>query len=199
MFGGLVTHVGVIERIEQSGHDTLLWISSSVQDWVLGESVSVDGICLTVTAMDDACFSCMLSAHTLALTTALHYQCGQVVNLERALRLSDRIGGHILTGHVDGTATLAVREALDHCVRMVFECEKNINIDYLIKKGSVAVNGVSLTVNAVGAHDFEVMIIPHTLSETNLSDLLLGDPVNIECDQQVKTIISYMNKCGVYV
>lgn len=194
MFGGLITHTGHVKSIISCGSDAQLWIQSCVDDWVVGESVAVDGACLTVTSSKDDCFSCLVSHHTLSVTIAAYYQPNRIVNLERALRLNDRIGGHLLTGHIDSRAVMCSRKSLDACWQMTFKCDSA----YLTHKGSVAINGVSLTVNAVNNNSFDVMIILHTYIETNLCDIFSGDDVNIEYDQQVKVIVNYMRTSGIF-
>lgn len=187
MFSGIVDHTGDIQSIELTSHGMTLWIRSAFADYANGESIAVDGVCLTVVDSNDEGFCCELSPETLQLTIADTYQVGTRVNLERALCMGDAIGGHCVTGHCDSLATVDVIQTMDEFTCMHFiidsECRR-----YLMNKGSVAINGVSLTVNQVDEIGFNVMLIPHTLERTTLSQLKTSDHVNIEYDQFIKAI-----------
>ncbi|MFU8797440.1 MAG: riboflavin synthase [Gammaproteobacteria bacterium] len=184
MFTGIIDHCGNITAVEK----TTIRIAGQFNDWQLGESIAVDGICLTVTQFGETYFECDISAETRLVTTANQFQPGKPVNLERPLRLSDRLGGHIVQGHVDQVAYVAEREAVEECVKLVFTGITATMQRLLIPKGSVAVNGVSLTLNRVMPRAFEVMLIPHTLQRTNLEQLQPGDAVNIEYDWFAKVV-----------
>lgn len=182
MFTGLVDHCGVIQSIEILPKRALVYVKTQFLDLQPGESIAVDGVCVTVVEAKLNCFLCELSSETLACISARFYKTGDRVNLERALRLMDRIGGHFVTGHVDQTIILTSKEKETKFVRMVFNHISKESQMYIIKKGSVAINGVSLTINHVMKDIFSVMLIPHTLERTNLKDLVIGCQVNVEFD-----------------
>lgn len=189
MFSGIIDHCGRISEVTKN-HDSLsLWIECKFADLQPGESIAVDGICLTVTDPQNNRFRCDLSPETCRLTTAQHFQKNQTINLERALRLSDRFGGHIVMGHVDTQATVNIINPQKEFIDMSFKGLDKNAIKYLMKKGSIAVNGISLTVNEVLPDGFQVMLIPHTLEITNLKNLTPGANVNIEFDWMARVII----------
>jgi riboflavin synthase len=182
MFTGLVAGTGAVLSVKRSGPDAVLTVSPAFP-WdgplALGESVSVSGACLTVTAvLGGGAFEAFASAETLALTTL-----GRVrrVNLERALRLCDRLGGHLVSGHVDGPAETASVRRDGRSFRLSFRAQEDL-LRLVIPKGSVCVDGVSLTVNGRGGGAFDVNVIPQTLDATTLGDLRPGDPANLEAD-----------------
>jgi riboflavin synthase len=190
MFTGIVDHCGTITSVQKTEKSIGLHIACQFDDLQLGESIAVDGICLTVTQFGAGYFECDLSPETCSITTASHFQPGAGVNLERALRLRDRLGGHIVQGHVDHVACLAERSTDGEYLKLVFTgfTDADTMRRLLIKKGSVAVNGVSLTINRVNSAGFEAMLVPHTLQRTNLGELKIGDAVNIEYDWLAKVI-----------
>lgn len=194
MFTGIVDHCGQIAKIEPYENHCCLTIASHFNDLVLGESIAIDGACLTVTEHNNSQFTVQLSPETMRLTTASHYQVGTSLNLERSLRLSDRLGGHFVTGHVDGLceikAIICQQEFTEIQFHKVLAEHKNL----LVKKGSVAINGVSLTINEVTTDGFAVMLIPHTLEITNLSGLKVGHQVNVEYDYLAKLIQNQINR-----
>ncbi len=150
-------------------------------DVALGDSIAVSGPCLTVVSFDARQFEVDVSSETLARTTIGQLGVGDAVNLEKALRLDERLGGHLVSGHIDGIGSVRQRDTLDDYVRLVIEVPQSL-ARYLAFKGSVCLDGVSLTVNAAGADCFEVLTIPHTLERTTLGALAAGDAVNIEVD-----------------
>lgn len=156
----------------------------------MGESIAVDGCCLTVVDSSDNGFACELSPETLNLTTSARYGVGTIVNLERALRMGDAIGGHHVSGHVDEQAYLEAIELQGEFTLMRFSGFSNENLKYITKKGSIAINGVSLTINKKTPTGLEVMLIPHTLERTNLSRLKVGEAVNVEFDWMVRVLIT---------
>jgi riboflavin synthase len=188
MFTGIIDHCGTIQRVEHNDTMLYMWVKTQFSDLQLGESIAVDGICLTVTESDADVFACSLSPETLKLTTAKHFKIGQQVNLERALRVNDRLGGHIVQGHVDQTGTVARIEQHQECYMLEVALSSEHAQAYIISKGSIAVNGVSLTINHVLTQAFQVMLIPHTLALTNLKHLQPGDQVNIEFDWLTKIV-----------
>jgi riboflavin synthase len=183
MFTGLIEDVGRVTAIVRRGTAAVLSISTALpsSDTVIGDSVAVNGACLTVTALHGSTFSFDVSPETLASTTLEGLKTGSRVNLERALRLGDRLGGHIVTGHIDciGRLLRSSETSGNHVLDFGLPAGK---ARYLISKGSVAINGVSLTVNNVGSDHFSVNIIPLSWKSTNLADLKPGETVNIETD-----------------
>lgn len=190
MFTGIVDHCGEIRERQATGTGLRLHVACGFKDLVLGESVSVDGACLTVTSITSEGFWCDLSEETLRLTRAGSYLAGQRVNLERALRMGDRLGGHIVTGHVDRTVKVLSRRDADGFVEFRFGLFADSERGFLVPKGSVALNGVSLTLNEVTGAEIAVMLIPHTLEITNLSKLEAGHAVNVEFDWMTKLILN---------
>lgn len=190
MFTGIINHCGKVSHVKtKADAGVVLTIATEYTDLELGESIAVDGICLTVTAIDQHTFNCDLSPETLNFTTAKDFTINKLVNLERALRLSDRLGGHIVTGHVDECAILQAKNWVTEFIELRFKCSSHEAQQYLIKKGSVAINGVSLTLNSVYPDGFDVMVIPHTLAMTNLDSLKVADSVNIEYDWMAKLLV----------
>lgn len=184
MFTGIITAVGHIAAIEQRADAARLRISAGdldLGDVSLGDSIAVSGPCLTVVAFDDDTFEVDVSHETLARTTLGERGAGDPVNLEKALRLADRLGGHLVSGHVDGLGEVRLVEPHGDYVRFVIGVTPDL-ARYLAFKGSVAVDGVSLTVNAVDDDTFDILIIPHTLERTTLGRLEAGSRVNLEVD-----------------
>ena len=183
MFTGLVEGVGEIVGLRPQAEGLRIVVKTSfpAAELVLGESVAVAGACLTVVAINPPAASFEVSPETLARTTFPLKKVGDRVNLERSLRLGDRLGGHLVTGHVDAAGALRQRRAGPAHVQLLFELPAALS-RFVIEKGSIAVDGVSLTVNAVQGHNFTVNLIPHTAKETTLAALQVGDRVNLETD-----------------
>lgn len=183
MFTGIVTDVGEVRAIEHGNADARITIGTSYDttDIAIGASVACSGACLTVVDKGPGRLAFDAVAETLARTKLGAWRVGSRVNLERSLRLGDELGGHMVTGHVDGLATLAARETEGQSVRMTFALAPDL-ARFVAEKGSIAVDGVSLTVTGVGPDRFAVALIPHTLQVTTLGELVLGDRVNIEID-----------------
>ncbi len=183
MFTGLIEGTGTLKRTELHGPDARMVIRPDfrMENLVPGESISVDGACLTVIDFRQDAFTADVSAETLGRTTLGGKAPGSRLNLERALRLGDRLGGHLVTGHIDGIAVLEERKAEGRSLRLFFDAPREI-MRYVIEKGSIAVNGISLTVNGVSAAGFDVNIVPHSASVTTLGGLPIGGEVNIETD-----------------
>ena len=183
MFTGLIEGTGTLKTIEPRGKDMRLSIEASfdLDGFQLGESVSVDGVCLTVVSWEARTFTVDVSQETLSRSTLAQRHRGDKVNLERALRLGDRFGGHLVNGHVDGKGGVMGRKKRGDSWVFQFEVAAELG-RYIIEKGSVAVNGVSLTVNSCDENSFEVNIVPHTFQVTTLEGLQVGDEVNIEVD-----------------
>ena len=184
MFTGLVEDVGKIAALERQEDAVVLRIATSSIDastLELGESVAVDGCCLTVTARKPGEFQVLAGPETLARTTVGRFQPGTRVNLERAMLATARFGGHIVAGHVDGLGEIAGRTPMGPAVELVFRTPPEL-LRYVVEKGSIAVDGISLTVNRVDGYSFAVGLIPHTLEHTSLADNSVGAAVNLEVD-----------------
>lgn len=183
MFTGLVETTGALSERSPRGPGARLVVEASLagESLALGESIAVDGCCLSVVEATPEGFAVDATAETLAKTTLGTLPLRRKVNLERALRAGDRLGGHTVTGHVDGVGRLVERRPVGDAENVTFSLPPEL-ARYVATKGSIAVSGVSLTVNAVRADAFEVMLIPITLRVTSLGDLRPGDPVNLEVD-----------------
>ncbi len=183
MFTGLIETTGTLARCDRTPGGMRLFLSSSLPaaELSMGESIAVDGVCLTVTSFSEKGFSVDVSPESLAATTLGAKKTGARVNLERAMKLSDRLGGHLVSGHVDGQAVLQSARRTGEFTRLEFSAPRNV-LALMIVKGSVAVDGISLTINTVESGSFSVMIIPHTLAHTTLGERSPGDRVNIEND-----------------
>ena len=184
MFTGIVQEVGKIAEIEpvkSSMRMRILAPRLDFTDVVLGDSIAVSGPCLTVTGFESGQFEVDVSAETLARTTLGERKAGDEVNLEKALRFNDRLGGHLVSGHIDGVGKIKLRESLDEYIRFVVNIPSDLS-KYLAFKGSVSLDGVSLTVNEAGKDEFEVLTIPHTLDNTTLGGSEIGSTINVEVD-----------------
>lgn len=191
MFTGLVQHTAAVLDINQQSDCCDMIIASQYNNLAIGESIAVDGVCLTVAKIiNEHHFMVQLSKETLDSTHFHHKKISDYVNLERSLCMGDSVGGHWVLGHVDSTILCHNIKSYTECHQMTFAKVPDELMAYIIHKGSVALNGVSLTINKVLENSFEVMIIPHTWSHTNLSLLASGDIVNIEVDYLAKCVIN---------
>lgn len=184
MFTGIVQDVGRIRTLEALGGDTRLTVGVErleLARTAIGDSIAVAGVCLTVVALEPGAFSADVSRETLALTTIGDWRVGRRVNLEPALRAGDALGGHLMSGHVDGVAEVRARQVEARSQRFRIRLPQPL-ARYIARKGSVGLDGVSLTVNAVEQQEFEVNLIPHTLAATTLGALAVGERVNLEVD-----------------
>ncbi len=188
MFAGIVTHVGKIVASKPAGDGLRLAVAVddfSLEEVGIGDSIAIQGVCHTVVAKSATGFEIDTSRATLAVTNGL--EAGRAVNLEKSLRLADRIDGHLVAGHVDGVGTVAAFEDLGGSVRLEVEVPAEI-ARYIAKKGSIAVDGVSLTVNRVEGSRFEINLIPHTRAVTTLGRLKHGERVNLEVDMLARYV-----------
>jgi len=184
MFTGLVEDIGTVVRADRQGDALVLAVrpaTLSVAELAVGESVCHDGACLTVTEKAGEVYTVLAGAETLARTTLADARLGSELNLERALRVGDRLGGHMVAGHVDGTGVIAARR--DEGANLVYTVAADAALlRYVVEKGSIAVDGISLTVNRVDRDGFDVAIIPHTAEHTTLGEKHPGARVNLEVD-----------------
>lgn len=197
MFTGIIEEIGVIRESVKSDKQAFITVECKkiLDGSKTGDSIAIDGVCQTVTAIDKNSFSVQISSETLDVTNFSKLKTGSKVNLERALTLNSRLGGHIVTGHIDGLAKVKNIQKKSGFYDIKFEFEKDL-LKYVAKKGSVTLNGVSLTVANVVSNEFSVAIIPHTFENTNLNCLKTGDFVNIEVDilaKYVEKILSMSN------
>ena len=187
MFTGIVAELGEVAEVEHHGDAARLTIRGSTEGVALGESIAVNGVCLTVTGILDGTFTADVMGETLSRSTLGALTAGAPVNLERSARLADRIGGHLVQGHVDATATIISRTPAEHWDQVRISLPGRI-ARYLVEKGSIAVDGISLTVSALGHGWFEVCLIPETLKRTTLGTRKPGDAVNLEVDVIAKYV-----------
>ncbi len=181
MFTGLVEELGRIEAIVEQPMARRLSIATTLSELPVGASLAVDGICLTVVELRPGQVDLVAAAETLARTTLGRLSVGDLVNLERPLQLGDRLGGHLVLGHVDGVGHVRGREERGEALDLAIEAPASLH-RYFIAKGSVTVDGISLTINAVDDRGFSVSLIPHTRTATTLARKPLGAPVNLEVD-----------------
>lgn len=193
MFTGIIEAIGKIKLIKKLSNlpDKGLSLevasgSLDLSDVSIGDSIAVNGVCLTVTDIDDDFFSADVSQETLGCTYGLD-QAGERVNLEKAMRLSDRLGGHLVSGHVDGTGKVVNLESAGESMMLTIQAPEAL-IKYIAKKGSITVNGVSLTVNQLSGDIFAINLIPHTLAATTLSELVPSAKVNLETDMLARYV-----------
>jgi riboflavin synthase len=188
MFSGIIAAVGRVERLERAGPEARLTVALPARFGSVrkGESVAVSGVCLTALAAGRR-FAADLSSETLSRSTLDELRRGDRVNLERAVRLSDRLSGHLVAGHVDGTSALRARRKVAASWIFRFELPAELS-RYVVEKGSIAVDGISLTVAALPRGSFDVAIVPHTLAVTTFRNLAPGDRVNLEVDVIAKYV-----------
>lgn len=182
MFTGIITDVGAVRRIRRNG-DTRIEIATryDTAGLAIGASIACSGVCLTVTGAAPGKFAVTASEETCARTTIGHWYEGTAVNLERSLRMGDELGGHLVFGHVDGVGVVLATAGVGESRKIVIDAPAEL-ARFIAVKGSVAVDGVSLTVNEISGRSFAVNLIPHTLAATTFDALRAGDPVNLEID-----------------
>lgn len=188
MFTGIIQTVGQIEHVAQAGPDVRLSVAVNklgMNDVQTGDSISVNGVCLTAVTVSETHVEMHVSRETLSCTVGL--DAPRPVNLEKALRFSDRLGGHLVSGHVDGVGQVVRFEPVGDCMVLVIRAPHHIS-RYIAVKGSIAVDGVSLTVNSVEHDIFSINLIPHTLEATTLKNLGIGSRVNLEVDMVARYV-----------
>jgi len=195
MFTGIIEEVGIVQSIKRTGESFVLTILANkiMNDINLGDSIAINGVCLTVTTYSTTTFSVDVMPETVKATSLATVTQGSRVNLERAMAAGGRFGGHFVTGHVDGTGTIVAKKKVENAVYYEIETMDKL-LKYIILRGSVAVDGISLTVFGVSENSFTLSIIPHTLSETVLGMKGKGDVVNIECDMLGKYVGHFLNR-----
>ncbi|KII80385.1 riboflavin synthase [Vibrio renipiscarius] len=184
MFTGIVEAVGTLAAITPKGEDISVTVSSNkldMSDVKLGDSIATNGVCLTVVAFNDHSYTADLSLETLNKTGFTHYQAGDKVNLEKAMLPTTRFGGHIVSGHVDGVGEIVERNQVGRSIEFWVAMPEELN-KYVAEKGSITVDGISLTVNALRKNAFKLTIVPHTGEETTIADFHVGRKVNLEVD-----------------
>ena len=188
MFTGIIEAVAPILNINRYPETMTIQVEMPFSNVALGDSIAVDGVCLTVTRKEEQSFFFDISSETLSKTNFNHLKIGQYVNLEQATRASSKMGGHYVTGHVDCNLYLVYFEQIDNYVKMRVSGFNHTQSRFLIPKGSITLNGVSLTINDVKDNSFELMLVPHTLQHTTLKHLVVGQYVNIEFDYMARLV-----------
>jgi len=194
MFTGLIEEIGKISKITKGNNSYQFSIQAKtiLDDLKVGDSVATNGACLTVISKNETQFTVDIMTETVKRTNFSQLKLGDFVNLERALCLSDRLGGHLVSGHIDGTGKISSIKKEDIATIFSIEASKEL-LDQILNKGSVAIDGISLTIIAVGDKEFQVSIIPHTSQETTLLKKQIGDFVNLETDMIGKYVLHFLN------
>ncbi len=196
MFTGIIEAIGRVAAVNPAGQSAALTIDGAgldMSDIVVGDSIACNGVCLTVTALAPTGFTVDVSQETLRVTAG--FGAGAAINLEKSMRLSDRLGGHLVSGHVDGVGTITAVKPVDANRELMVRFPAELG-RYIARKGSIAINGVSLTVNVVTTDTFSVNLIPYTLAVTNLKDLKQGDRVNLEIDLVARYVERMFDRDG---
>jgi riboflavin synthase len=196
MFTGIITDIGHVVAIEQRG-DTRFTIRTTydTNSIAVGASISHNGVCLTVVEVGDSCYTTDVSAETLARTTLSFWSTGTMINLERSLRLGDELGGHLVYGHVDGIGKLIERHHVGNSLHFFIEVPSSL-APFIAPKGSIAIDGVSLTINEVDGNQFGINIIPHTQACTTFQSLAPYDLVNLEIDMLARYVAKLLTVSG---
>lgn len=184
MFTGLIEKISIIKNITFTSNGANISFEADFENVKIGDSIAINGVCLTITSINRNIFSADVMKETLNITNLKNLKINDEINLERALKLSDRLNGHIVSGHIDTIATVKNIIQDGFSKRITFHCDTEL----IVKKGSIAINGVSLTISNVSDNFFEVSLIPETLQKTNLKNLKIGTTVNIEYDLFAKYI-----------
>ncbi|MBS4538942.1 riboflavin synthase [Clostridium sp. D2Q-11] len=193
MFTGLIEEIGIVDRVVKGMKSAQITIKAKkiIDDVKLGDSISTNGVCLTVIDFDKSSFTIDIMPETMRRSNLKNIKSGSKVNLERAMKLGDRFGGHIVSGHIDGVGVVKALEEEDNATWVSIESSSEV-MKYIINKGSIAIDGTSLTVALVEGNVFKVSIIPLTKEETTLLSKKVGDEVNLECDMVGKYIERFM-------
>ena len=183
MFTGIIEEIGTIQTMTNNGRSSRIVISAKkiLEGLRVGDSINTNGVCLTVTEFSSTSFTADIMPESIQRTSFSKLRIGSKINLERAIKLSDRLGGHLLTGHIDGIGVIKRIRKDENAVWLTIDSHAEI-LKYIVKKGSIAIDGISLTVIKNDNHCFDVSIIPHTQQETTIPDKKIGDAVNLECD-----------------
>jgi len=194
VFTGLIETQGIITRADRvsGGAQIEVYAPDFGRDMAIGDSIAVDGVCLTVVKFIRGAFVADVSAETIDRTTLGGLHQGSKVNLERAVRLSDRLGGHLVTGHIDGMGRLLLRHVAGNSTIYQFQVPRDL-LEYLVPKGSVAIDGISLTVAQIKGDSIAAAVIPHTEEITTLKDKAIGSPVNVEVDMMAKYVKRFVD------
>ncbi len=194
MFTGLIEETGEITNIKMASEALYLTVNANkvLDNLKIGDSIAVNGACQTVIEINNSSFTVFASRETLNVTNFLSYKAGTIVNLERTLRIGDRLDGHIVSGHIDTTAVVKNIKSIGDAYEFSFEIDSKYK-NQIVKKGSITVNGISLTVANIDNNNFSIAIIPITFEATNLKFLKIGDTVNIETDILGKYIEKYLS------
>lgn len=194
MFTGIVEEIGIIQGVTKKSHgaDIVVKCQKVLKDTIIGDSIAINGCCQTVVTLDENSFTANVSDETLQITTLKDFKFGDKVNLERALTPTSRMGGHIVQGHVDCKGKFLRSEKLADFYNLTFELQQNES-KYVVHKGSIAINGVSLTVAEINDNIFKIAVIPHTYENTTLHLLKNGDAVNIETDILGKYVEKFLS------
>lgn len=197
MFTGIIEELGIIKTVKPGRSSSQLTIGARkvLEDAKIGDSINTDGVCLTVTGIDHEGFTVDVMPETMKRSTLGNLKSGMKVNLERALRLSDRLGGHLVSGHIDDTGSILKKWTDENAVWLTISTDKKL-FRYLAGKGSVAIDGISLTIAKVEKTSFDVSIIPHTQIATALIQKSAGESVNIECDMIAKYLETLITRTG---
>ncbi len=194
MFTGLIETQGIITRAERvsGGAQVEVYAPEFGRDMTIGDSIAVDGVCLTVAKFIRGAFVADVSDETMARTTLGGVHQGTKVNLERALRLSDRLGGHLVTGHIDGVGRVLLRHPAGNSVIYQFQIPREL-LDFVVQKGSIAIDGISLTVAQIRGDSIAAAVVPHTEEVTTLREKPIGSPVNVEADTMAKYVKKFVD------
>jgi riboflavin synthase len=194
LFTGLIESQGVITRLERvsGGAQMEVYAPEFGRDMAIGDSIAVDGVCLTVVKFIRGAFVADVSEETMAKSTLGRLVQGGKVNLERAVRLSDRLGGHLVTGHIDGVGRLLLRHPSGNSTVYQFQIPRAL-LDYVVPKGSIAIDGISLTVAQIKGESIAAAVVPHTEASTTLREKAIGAPVNVEVDMMAKYVKRFVD------
>lgn len=198
MFTGIVEEIGSIKQVQRGEKSSVITVSAKkvLENTQLGDSIAVNGVCLTVTNIEGGCFTADVMAETMRRTNLGSQPAGSRVNLERALLPTTRMGGHIVSGHIDGTGKITAYQKEDNATWVTVSAGDNI-LKYVVEKGSIAIDGISLTVAYADSKCFKVSVIPHTSQETTLLNKSIGTAVNLECDIIAKYVEKLIGFQGI--